>query len=373
MNICIESHLLNHPRRSGVMTYTEGLVNGICAHDRENNYKLLYYSLRRRADDMPGPAGPNFAKMALRLPDQAFKGRQFIVDRVLLPMFFKKHKIDVFHRTAGSTIPENKKVFKILTVHDLRTLAIGDHLWKQNLAKYKKTLLEADLCVVVSECTKNDLLKHFQLNEQKIKVIYLGADKRFRLIEKQKTEAILTKHGINNRPYLLSIGSVPRKNIGGIIQGFAASKVKDDFLLILSCNYDVDQYRQLAKELGVVDKLLILEQLTDEEVVGLYNGCHAFVFPSLYEGFGLPILEAMQCGAPVITSNVSSCPEVAGDAAILVDPNNVAQISDAIDQVCRNQGLRQLLIKKGFQRAKFFSWDRHAEMMKGIYSMAQNA
>ena len=90
MNICIESHLLNHPRRSGVMTYTEGLVNGMYAHDRENNYKLLYYSLKRRAKDMPGPVGQNFTKTVLRVPDQAFWGRQSIIDRVLLPRFFEK-------------------------------------------------------------------------------------------------------------------------------------------------------------------------------------------------------------------------------------------------------------------------------------------
>jgi len=102
-------------------------------------------------------------------------------------------------------------------------------------------------------------------------------------------------------------------------------------------------------------------------VVALYGSCHAFVFPSHYEGFGLPILEAMQCGAPVITSNVSSCPEVAGNAAILVDPNNVNAIAHSIDQICTDSALRQDLIQKGSQRCKLFSWDNYAKEMKKIY------
>jgi len=369
MKICIESDLLNHHNRSGLFTYTEGLLDGLKENDNENEYFLAYYSMTRQSSQMPGPDQQNFKKTVLRIPDFSFTGRQWLMDKIALPLFLKASKCRVFHRPSGYTMPSVKNIFKILTVHDLRTLTIGDKFWGQNIAHYKKTLNSLDICVVVSENTKKDLLKHFKMEEQKIKVIYLGADKRFCQVDTHIIEPVLTKYGIK-KPYLLSVGSVPRKNINGILKAFAKSKAVKDFQLVLSCRLEIDKYRQIAVELGVGDKVKILSSLSDMEIVALYNGCHAFVFPSLYEGFGLPILEAMQCGAPVITSNMSSCPEVAGDSAILVDPNNNGQIASAIDQVCSDEILRKQLIKKGFERAKLFSWDQFAQEMKKIYAMA---
>jgi len=367
--ICIESSVLNHHRRSGLMTYTDGLIYGLFENDKLNDYTLAYYSLHRNAGDMPGPGTKNFHKHVFKVPDREFWKRQFIIDNIILPGFFKSQKIQVFHRPSGYTIPPVKNVFKVLTIHDLRTLTIGDNLYKQNIADYKRTIDVLDMCVVVSECTKQDLIKYFNMDQRKIKVIYLGADKRFRSLDQKEVDAVKTKYEIDE-PFLLSIGSVPRKNIEGIIRGFATSLARQKFILVLSCNMDIDKYRQIASDLGVEKRVQFLSSLNDEEVVALYNGCHAFVFPSLYEGFGLPILEAMQCGAPVITSNMSSCPEVAGDAAILVDPKDVRQIASAIDQVCSDDVLRKQLIEKGFKRAKLFSWDQFALEMKKIYALA---
>lgn len=369
MNICIEAQVLNHHRRSGLMTYTEGLINSLYKHDRGNNYSLVYYSLRRGAGEMPGPEGGNFKKTVLKAPDREFWARQLLIDKIVVPQFSKKNKIKIFHRPAGYTMPDGNGLFKVLTIHDLRTLTIGDKFWSQNIDHYKKTLSKLNMCVVVSECTKRDLIDHFKLDEKKIKVIYLGADERFKPAGQAEVERIKSKYGIYE-PFLLSLGSVPRKNIDGIIKGFAGSGVKDKFTLVLGCNLDVEKYKNLANELGVGERVLILDKLNDDDIVALYSSCHAFIFPSLYEGFGLPIVEAMQCGAPVVTSNVSSCPEVSGDAAILVNPNETGEISEAINQVCQNNSLRKSLIEKGFERAKLFSWDRYASEMKKIYAMA---
>jgi glycosyltransferase involved in cell wall biosynthesis len=367
MRVCIEAHLLNHARRSGVMTYTEGLVNSLYAHDRENQYALLYYSLRRRAEDMPGPGKDNFTKAVARVPDQMFWGRQSLLDKVFLPAFLKKHKIDIFHRAVGYTLPESKKVFRILTVHDLRTLTIGDRWAAQNVGHYRKVLSAVNLCVVVSECTKRDLMEHFAMPEKKIRVVYLGADKRYKPAPPDQVEAIRKKFRLKG-PYFLSVGSVPRKNIDGIIKGFAGCRVKKDYQLVLNGKIDVDKYTRLAEGLGVKDQTVFVKNVSDEDLVALYSGCHCFVFPSLYEGFGLPIVEAMNCGAPVITSNISSCPEVAGDAALLVDPYKIPEISSAMDRMAEDQWLRKTCITKGFERAKLFIWDKFAGQMKTIYS-----
>jgi len=369
MNICIESYLLNHPRRSGVMTYTEGLVDGMNANDNDNYYTMLYYSLKRKPEEMPGPNGKRFKKVVLKVPDQLFWGRQFAIDKIFLPTFFKKYKIDIFHRPVGYTMPESKNVYKILTVHDLRTLTIKDQVFEQNIDQYKKTFSLVDHCVVVSECTKQDLMKHFDVNEKKITVTYLGADERYQRADQDKIDAVKEKFKLN-KPFFLSVGSFPRKNIEGIIRGFSKCHHNDDYILVLNCKFDIDQYQQIGDSLGLKDKIVFVSTVSDDDLVSLYSACHCFVFPSHYEGFGLPIIEAMHCGAPVITSNVSACPEVAGDAAMLVDPNNTGQIGEAMDTMCQYATLRKSYIDKGYQRVKLFSWDKFAEGMKEVYSKA---
>ncbi len=153
-------------------------------------------------------------------------------------------------------------------------------------------------------------------------------------------------------PYLFSVGSVPRKNISGIIKAYVLSGCQGKFKLVLACHQDISQYQALAASLGVEDRLVFLPQLNDDDIVALYTGCQAFVFPSLYEGFGLPILEAMQCGAPVITSNMSSCPEVIGGAGITVNPLKTEEIADAIKMMCQDNAFRQSCIHKGFEQAR---------------------
>ena len=366
MNISIEAQVLNHPRRSGLMTYTEGLVNGLRRHDSENDYSLLYYSLRRSPDLMPGPDGDNFRKVVLKVPDREFFARQTFIDRVALPNYFRDNKVEIFHRVNGYTMPAVRDIFKILTVHDLRTLTIGDSQWAQNIDHYMKALRLADICVVVSQCTKKDLIQHFNLDEKKIKVVYLGADERYKPALKEQVNEIRSRFQIH-LPYFLSVGSVPRKNIEGVIRGFAGFRYRSDYQLVLNCKNDIEKYTRLGEELHIKDQIVFVNNVSDDDLIALYSGCHCFVFPSLYEGFGLPILEAMNCGAPVITSNTSACPEVAGDAAILVDPRNIEEISDAMDQVCQNAHLRQSLVNKGFERARLFSWDKFAMRMKEVY------
>ena len=370
MNICIESSLLNHHQRSGLLTYAEGLINSLYRADQNNHYTLAYYSLSKNSTQMPGPGGKNFRKAVLKIPDRPFWGRQSLLDNLALPLFFKKNKTRVFHRLSGYTMPNSKDVFKVLTVHDLRTLTIGDTFRKQNIEHYRNTLNKSDVCLAVSKSTKRDMIQHFRMDERKIKVTYLAAAEHFRPATREKITQVMEKYQIRE-PFLLSIGFVPRKNIDGIIRGFAGADVKKEHLLVLNVDRDIDRYKEIAKESGVLDRIRFLPKLTDEEVVVFYSACTAFLFPSYYEGFGLPILEAMQCGAPVITSNVSSCPEVAGEAAILVDPYKIGEISDAINQICHNRDLRSSLIAKGFERAKLFSWSKFAKEMNEIYSLAK--
>jgi len=371
MRICIEAQTLNHHWRSGLLTYTEGLVNSLYARDARNDYRLVFYSLRRTAEQMPGPSARNFRKHTLRLPDREFPAGQFLKDHAVLPYFLKKHRIDVFHRPAGYTLPRARGVFRILTVHDLRTLTMKDSLWPQDIGRYKRSLQEADICVTVSECTKQDIIEHFGLSPSKIKVVPLAVADRFRPQSQEKIRALKEKWNIRG-PYFLSVGSVPRKNIEGIIRAFARARIPQESVLVMTCRMELEKYQSLAHDLGVGERVLFLKHLNDNELVTLYAGCQCLLFPSLYEGFGLPILEAMQCGVPVITSHLSSCPEVAGDAAIFVDPRKSDEIAHAIEQISGDRALRAALIEKGLNRVKLFHWDKVALEMEKVYASARS-
>ena len=370
MNISIESQLLNHSQRSGLMTYTEGLVTGLYHNDQKNDYDLLYYSLTRKAKNMPGPNGSEkFTKSVLKIPDRPFIGRQSFIDQIFIPNYLKRRKIDVFHRPSGYTMPKVKGVRTILTVHDLRTLTMKDEILKQNIDQYRKSLEGIDICTVVSECTKRDLLKHFNLNEKKIRVTYLGADSRFAPSEAQRIKEVNVKFQLDE-PYFLSVGSVPRKNLDGTLKAFAQSKCREKMLLAICCNWEYEKYKSLVDTLGINNRVRFLDKPSDDDIVALYSGSRAFLFPSFYEGFGLPILEAMQCKTAVVTSNMSACPEVAGNAAVLVNPHEIGEITQAMDALAENNTLRQQLIDKGVEQAKLFSWKKFANEMREIYEMS---
>lgn len=369
MKIAIEAQFLNHHQRSGLMTYTEGLLTSLSRYDHDNQYALLYYSLLKSSRVMPGPQQHNVIKKVLRVPDTSFWGKQKFLDQIALPSYFKKQGTNVFHRIKGYTIPNFKNVYRVLTVHDLRTLTIGDTMWQQNISHYQHTLNSIDMCVVVSQSTKKDVIEHFKISENKIKVIYLGADARFSPASSQEITDIRRKFNLDE-PYLFGVGSVPRKNISGIIKAFASSGCHTTFKLVLACHQDIMQYQVLAESLGIKDRVVFLPTLNDADIVGLYSGCQAFVFPSFYEGFGLPILEAMQCGAPVITSNISSCPEVIGNAGIMVDPYKIEEIADAIKTMCHDNAFRATCIERGFKQATLFNWDTYGKEIRRVYERA---
>jgi glycosyltransferase involved in cell wall biosynthesis len=163
-------------------------------------------------------------------------------------------------------------------------------------------------------------------------------------------------------PYLLYVGNrKPHKNIDRLLKAFAQSKLSDDLKLVMSGEPDIDT-ATLIKELKLEDRVVFVGLIDDDKLPEFYRGAVAFIFPSLYEGFGLPPLEAMACGTPVLTSNVTSIPEVVGDAALMVDPYDVEAIASGIKRLVEDSQLRKELSQKGIARAKLFSWDKTAEL-----------
>lgn len=372
MNIAIDSRAICSIIRIGVFTYTEKLLYGLQEIDKNNKYYLFFTSLRRKLSQMPGPEAQNFKKAIIRLPDGENPIANLILHKLALPHFLKNRKCDVVHVPVGYYLPSGNHVKKILTVHDLRTLNIEDGYFPQDIRSLYKSVRNADVCVAISEYTKQDLVGKFGINQKKIKVVYLGVDERFKPLDtkEQGLAQISQKYGIN-RKYFLSLGGTPRKNIYRLIKAFSQHKYCKTFQLVLSgirtSRPWYGQINELIEELNLVDSIKLIGHIPDDELPLFYKNAECFVFPSLFEGFGIPILEAMKSGIPVITSNVSSLPEIGGKAALYVDPYNENDIAQAMVRIIEDGRLKQDLIKKGLQRASQFSWKKMTKEILKIY------
>lgn len=370
MKIAIDSRILNDTR-SGLFTYAEGLLYGLAQVDSANEYMLLFTSLRKSASQMPGPLQINFIKKVLPIPDRIFPTKEMILNKILLPTFLRLHKCKVFHAPAGHSLPKTREVCKVLTVHDLRSAMIQDNVQPQNLSSYRKAVHQADMCIAVSHNTKKDLIQQFSLPPEKIQVIYEGVDEKLRPIDDQKSLNYIRKKYKLYHKYFFCLGGVPRKNIERLIRAFNIFRYKNDFDIVIGgAGTDgpwTSRYHELAKETGITSNVKFIGYIDDHDLPLLYNASECFVFPSLYEGFGLPILEAMRCGVPVITSNTSSLPEIGGEAAFYVDPLSEESIAQAMEKVVEDDYLRQTLIMNGLERSKHFSWQKMARQILSLY------
>jgi glycosyltransferase involved in cell wall biosynthesis len=265
---------------------------------------------------------------------------------------------------------------KIVTCHDIiGRLPSTDTLHRLH-AKFTLSGLEsADFIIADSESTKKEIIKFYSISEERIKVIYQGVDHEH-FYPREVTSNLY--HRFNLSPsykYILHLSiELPRKNVAGIIQAFA--KLKKEFSLgdIKLIKAGVPQHQRdresnlnLIKKLRLDDSVIFLDHIPEKDLPFLYNVADLFVFPSFYEGFGFPPLEAMACGTPVITSNTSSLPEVVGDAGIMVNPHDVDKLAEEMLKVLTKEGLRQDMINRGLERAKLFTWEKTAQETMSVY------
>lgn len=261
-----------------------------------------------------------------------------------------------------------KKPF-VVTVHDLARICLDfsrERLEERIGLRLDITgLKRANHIIAVSQYTKNDIIKYLGISGKKISVIYNGIDHHiFRP----------TKGNPFPHLYLLYVGSErPRKNLGRLLQAFAKVKMEFAHLKLVkvgppgrSKGFRRKLIRQI-EDLGLRDEVIIVDYVPKAELPNYYSSAAALVYPSLYEGFGFPPLEAMACGCPVITSNTSSLPEIVGDAAIMVNPYDVDELAKAIAEVLTDSRLREQLVEKGLAQAKRFSWQKATEETMGVY------
>lgn len=305
-----------------------------------------------------------------------------IWDQTLFRSFITCHKPDVvfFPIQDGMLFPP---VSQIVTVHDLHYLHFDEKVseCKSEISASRRLLFRLKMpnilkksaaVVAVSDATKKDIVEMFGVNPDKIHVVYNGYDeRRFHVLD--DPQQILERLGVAGENYFLFVGSILRhKNIVRLVQAFA-SQYNGTKLVIAGACKDADYLEEIRNAVAALGlqggKVKYLEYVEDDDLPSLYSGATALVLPSLHEGFGVPIIEAMACGTPVITSNCSAMPEVAGDDALLVDPYSVESIAAAMREIIDNPQKAETLRSAGLERAKMFRWSYSAQKLYDVCRM----
>ncbi len=290
----------------------------------------------------------------------------------------KKYNPDLFLSTDGY-LSLNTQVKQVLVIHDLAFEHFNGHLdWlTQKYYRYytPKFANKATRIVTVSAFTKNDIVERYKIEKGKIDVIYNGSNPRFQPLSESQKEEVRKKYS-GGAKYFVYAGAIhPRKNISRLFQAFNQFKSSDSLgmkLVIAGRKaWETDEPMQIYRQMQHKEDVLFLGHLGQEELASVTGAAEAMTYVSLLEGFGIPIVEAMSCNVPVITSDVSSMPEVAGDAGILVNPYSIEEIAAAMMKISTDDSLRNSLIEKGKEQRKKFSWDQTGDqlwesMMKAI-------
>ncbi len=348
----------------GIHVYTKELLRALAEVDKENEYLVVRSESKNEFPGMEEIVVPysNFpAYRAWRLFFQ-------------LPRLLVKEKVDIVVEPAHFgpfNLPLHIK--RVTVVHDLTMyLFPGMHVFSSQLLQrifLPRVLKKADHIITNSANTSRDLEQFFPLTKSKTTAVLLGKDKRFKPQEKQE---ILAKYKIT-KPYILYLGTLePRKNIDTIIRAFndfkRLSKLPHQLVLAGKKGWKISSTMKLLENSPFKNQILAPGYIDSKDQVCLYSMAEIFVYPSIYEGFGLPVLEAMSCGTPVITCNNSAIPEVGGDAALYVSPTSVSELTKAIMTLASDEKLRLEIGKKGIKQAAKFSWKETAKATVKIFN-----
>ncbi|MEN6520992.1 MAG: glycosyltransferase family 1 protein [Armatimonadota bacterium] len=367
MKIGIDARYLSHPQDGGFKTYTQNIVHGLMELDHENEY-ILY-------TDRPGvESHDNFSVKIVSGPAP-------VREQALLPLAMARDKVDIAH-FPFNTGPLTPPCPTVLTVHDLIPLLPREKDRRMSrkmrmISSYWRTITpkaarRASRIITISEASKSDIQRMLNIPEEKISVVPTGLNPDFHSI----TDSALLKrvretHGLPERFILGLVSSDPRKNCRGIVgaAGLVSSEL-DGIGIVLICASPAARdmaFDTACRHQSHLPRMVMLAPVSRQDLTAIYTLADVLVFPSFYEGFGLPVIEAMACGTPVVTSNISSMPEVAGDAAVLVDPNDPEAISRGLMEVLNDKKLREKMIRRGRERAAEFSWKRTAKETIAVY------
>ncbi len=364
-------NLLPYKEVSGIQIYIQNLFKNLGEINKDDDFFIFVGK-----NSLPNLKFnyENFHYVTTSI-DSHRKIKRVLYEQMAYPFLIRKYNIDIlFNLTVSGPVFWPGK--KIITIHDCAYDRFKESDTFQTQAYFKlmfylttKLFLKI---ITVSNFSKNEIVELYKINPDKIEVIYEGVPE-LPEVNENFIEKTLYKFNIN-KPYFLYIGSWrPRKNLPGLIKAFRLFREKGfDYLLVIGGRKD-KRFLDLEREIknNQLDRKVILtDTLSRKEIASFYKKAKALTFPSFYEGFGLPVLEAQSLGIPVLTSNNSSLPEVAGNAALYVNPYNVEEITNGMEKLAKDENLREDLIKKGFENIKRFSWEKAAketlEVLRGV-------
>jgi glycosyltransferase involved in cell wall biosynthesis len=365
LRIAIDARKL---RDYGIGTYVRNLLRYLARIDESTEYVVLC-----KAADQPLVAtlGPNFRAVAESSPGYSIR------EQVAVPIDLRRERAALFH-APHYVLPPLTPCKAVVTIHDCIHLRFPQYLPNKLGYAYARGSLwmathRSDRILTVSEASKRDILDYFHVRPEKIDVIYNGIDERFGQSPPEDDIARIRERYQLNDPFILYAGNIkPHKNLERTIQAFHLLRRQSEFenIKLVIIGDEIAKYaalRHAVHRYKLHKYVRFFGFVPDSTLAILYRLAAVFVFPSLYEGFGLPPLEAMASGTPVITSNVSSLPEVVGEAALLVDPLQCEDIADAMRKVLTDAALRHDLRQRGLARAQHFSWERSIRRVRDIY------
>jgi len=380
MKIGLDIRSLMDKHYSGVSEYTYNLIINLLSLDKANEYYLYYNSFRNLDNHIPDFKSSQVRIIKTRYPNKIFN--YFLQKAFKYPQIDKKlGKMDIFLAPHINFLSLSGGPKTILTIHDLSFLRHPEffsrrkNFWHR-MINVRGLVKKFDKIVAVSENTKNDLIDFCRVGDDKVQVIYSGVDSSYYPFRKNDERLPLVKKKYN-LPYkfMLYLGNIePRKNLGGLIRAYNLLRQEQptlgEYKLVIAgaTGWKIgDTFEELDNS-PYKDDIIFLGYIDKDDKAALYNLATIFVYPSFYEGFGFPPLEAMACGLPVITSNISSLPEIVGGAALTIDPYNVQSLAQAIIQLLGSQDLRDELSRQGLERAKIFSWQKTAEQYLDLFN-----
>lgn len=373
MKFGIDSRSINLHAGSGIGTYTKNLVENLLKIDNVDNFNLIW------TGDVPS----EFIKDNVNITLTSGKYSRFY-ETYYIPNLMEKENINLYHLTQnGMGFPFDFDIPIVVTVHDLIPYTMPETVGKGYLNKFLKEMpsiiSSVKGIITVSEYSKKDITRFFpSFPEDKIFVTPLATNDNFKPLSKDYCKNYIKKNFMIDSDFILYIGGFSaRKNVKGLILSFSKIKnsLKKPHKLLIggSLRDEGEKLKDMVISMGLEDDIIFTGYLDDSILPIFYNASEAFIYPSLYEGFGLPPLEAMSCGTPVIASNLTSIPEVTKDASLLINPFDINELSDNLLKLLNDESLKASLRIKGLNRSKEFSWVKTANETLKAYNVLSDA
>lgn len=373
MRIGIDGRLVSY--RRGIGNFVYNLLGVLAEMDSKHEY-IVYVDSATSCKQIL--EGGSFRLCPFR------RGNYIFSEQWTLPALAARDRLDILHcpaNTAPLRVPGRTQL--VLTIHDVMYLlpkAVLPHsqsLYQRMGRIYRRLIVprvakRAAIITTDSSHSASDIVSYLHLPSEKVRVIHGAANKGCRVLcDMDRIDQVKRAYGIRGR-FVLTLGGIdPRKNTAGVIRAFGRFKqltgLPHQLLVVGLPTNGRRRFANLGARMGLGTEVIFTSFLPEDHLIALYNGAEVFLYPSLYEGFGLPVLEAMACGTPVISSPRSSIPEIAGGAALLVSPTDIDALAGALTHLIREDGVRKEMVARGFEQASKFSWEKTAREIVNVY------